>query len=128
MSGTHLTLAEKMARYVEDEVGCWLWTGPVDGKGYGLVYDGERVTRAHRLSYLFHVGDLRRGQQVHHTCGVKRCMNPDHLQAVTTHEHRHAHLGGSFKPFCPKGHQRVIVNGRARCRECDRLAFHARKR
>ena|SRR5215831_17754095 len=124
-TGKHLTIAEKMARYAEDENGCWLWTGPVDGKGYGLVYDGERVTRAHRLSYVFHVDDLPRGVQVHHLCGMKRCINPDHLRAVTDAEHRELHP--RFRPTCPKGHRRVVVNGRGRCRECDRIAFHARK-
>ena len=117
-----------MARYVEDENGCWLWTGPVDGKGYGFTYDGHRTIRAHRLSYLFHVGDLPSSVQVHHICEVRHCINPDHLRAVTVLEHRHLHLGGRrFKPLCPQGHERVVVNGRARCRECDRLAFHARK-
>jgi hypothetical protein len=64
---------------------CWLWTAAVNpGTGYGqfTAYTGVQV-QAHRYSYELASGPLPVGLDVHHTCHVRRCVNPAHLQALT---------------------------------------------
>lgn len=64
---------------------CWLWTASINpGTGYGQfgVRHGVMVG-AHRFAYELVHGPVPDGFDVHHTCLTRRCVNPDHLQAVT---------------------------------------------
>jgi len=63
--------------------GCWLWHGSADGRGYGIF----RGKRAHRVSYVIHVGEIAPGLQLHHLCQVTACVNPAHLEALTPQAH-----------------------------------------
>lgn len=65
---------------IEDN-GCWIWTGTITN-GYGtLAHD-----RAHTLMYRFAKGEIPHGYHIDHLCENKRCVNPDHLEAVTPQE------------------------------------------
>lgn len=76
-----------MERIVIDPNGCWLFTGPTNGKaGYGHVKrQGQRNggVQAHRVTYEHFIGPIPRCLVVDHLCMVRRCVNPDHLEAVT---------------------------------------------
>lgn len=61
------------------ESGCWIWTGAIQGKGYGYTRFEFRAYKAHRLSWLAHRGAIPAGQLVLHRCDVRSCVNPDHL-------------------------------------------------
>lgn len=63
---------------------CWIWQ-LVTRDGYGLVYRGGSA-QAHRLYYQTYVGKVPKGFEVDHLCGIKSCVNPDHLEAVTPSE------------------------------------------
>jgi hypothetical protein len=75
---------------------CWDWVGAYTGvKGGGLVaYPAlsmtvggkRRVLKAHRVSYEAAFGPLPPGETVHHRCGRRRCIRPEHLQAASTRE------------------------------------------
>lgn len=54
---------------------CWLWTGLVDSKGYGVF----NSYRSHRLSLLIYKNIWASSQHVLHSCNNKLCVNPDHL-------------------------------------------------
>jgi hypothetical protein len=82
-----LTEAER-AKIAVDENGCWLWLGYVAPTGYAMVspsvarlWSGSRY--AHRVYYTRFVGPIPEGLEIDHLCRVKRCCNPDHLEAVT---------------------------------------------
>lgn len=62
---------------------CWIWSGTLDGGGYGYISRGGKYFGAHRISFELAGGELRPGMVVDHTCHTPACVNPDHLQAVT---------------------------------------------
>lgn len=67
----------------EPNSGCWLWMGSVTHRGYGAFSYGRQMG-AHVFSYLWHKGEIPEGLVVHHKCAVRSCVNPDHLEAVTS--------------------------------------------
>lgn len=76
----NITPWERFMKYVEPEpnTGCWLWTGGRKADGYAKFWDGTRRTTGHRFA-LNYTGPL----QVNHKCGVRCCVNPDHLYIGT---------------------------------------------
>lgn len=75
-------------------LGCWLWTGPDDDGGYGILatrIEGKRVNiPVHRLLMIMcYGGDFPEGMDGHHcVCENKACCHPLHVLAATPHEHR----------------------------------------
>jgi hypothetical protein len=114
--------------------GCWLWTGPVDRRGYGRTLQ----TQAHRLAYELFIGPLSADLEVDHLCRNKLCVNPDHLEAVThrenvlrgnapsaiyarqTHCRRGHPFDGDNLGFTKSGHRVCLACRRARKRESTR--------
>ena len=68
---------------------CWIWLRARCGN-YGCVWrhrDGRRTpTFAHRLSYEHHIGPIGDGLTIDHLCEIKLCVNPDHLEPVSSGE------------------------------------------
>jgi len=120
----------------EPNSGCWLWTGGGNGKGYGIVH-GRSSRVAHRFSYEMLVGPVPEGLQLDHLCRQRCCVNPAHLEPVTSRENTLRGVGPSAKAArvtaCPFGHpydaENVITSdGDRRCRTCRRAASRLRKR
>ncbi len=133
-------------RYItpEPNSGCWLWFGNVNQKGYGMVSrqpGGIRFTRmAHRFVYELVKGNIPVGLQLDHLCRMPCCVNPEHLEPVTSGENsRRGNTGifGRSKTHCPQGHPYDADNtayyfslksGRRRyCKICSRLRTAARR-
>lgn len=73
------------SRVDKQSEGCWIWTAAHHSGGYGQISDGEKIAYAHRLAYEFTKGKIDEGLVIDHTCRVRDCVNPEHLQ-VTTHK------------------------------------------
>lgn len=75
------------AKVAKRHVGCWLWKGPIDTKGYGYLADeggkgihyAAKKVRAHRVSWELHNGPIPDGLNVLHRCDVRACVRPSHL-------------------------------------------------
>lgn len=146
------TLEEKFLARVRKTNSCWNWTGYIHLKtGYGMFTGGRgrdkkgrlRSGTAHRLSWLLFRGPIPNGLEPDHTCRIRKCVNPAHLELVT---HQVNVLRGTSpsavcaaKTHCDAGHPLSGKNllrdtgkkkGR-RCRTCRnnwyRNRYHNRK-
>lgn len=69
---------------VKDKKGCWLFQGYICYKGYGRFWiQGNTSKLAHRVSFAMYKGRIRKDKVIDHKCGVKHCVNPEHLQAIS---------------------------------------------
>lgn len=108
---------------------CWWWTGAYTPNGYGKFYTGRNENKkrifvgAHRYSYQIFKGSIPEGLVLDHLCRNKRCVNPRHLEPVTTKEN--VARGATPTSFCPKGHAYegynlyILPNGYKQCRDCN---------
>ena len=73
-----------------------------DGPGYGQfeLGGGSRQKRnrtyAHRFAYEQAKGAIPDGLEIDHLCRNRRCVNPDHLEAVTHQENQRR--SGPYRP------------------------------
>ena len=65
---------------------CVLWTSAIIENGYGVIRIAGKYLYAHRMAYGLVHGSIHDGLVIDHTCFVKHCVNPDHLEAVTQGE------------------------------------------
>lgn len=68
-------------------VGCWPWNGRFNDKGYAVMkVPGPRNKRAARVAFELFRGTIPPDLEVDHTCRMRGCVNPWHLDAVTRAE------------------------------------------
>lgn len=116
----------RFMRAVQKQDDHWIWTQATTGSKstYGVFYAaGSKQVYAHRWIYEQKVGSIPPGYEVDHTCRIPLCVNPDHLEAVTSAENeRRTRLdvcrSGRHDLTVP-GNQRWDPQGRRRgCRPC----------
>lgn len=62
---------------------CWIWDGAIRLDGYGELRVDGRKTLSHRYSYTLAHGSIPDGLVIDHKCYNRKCVNPEHLQAVS---------------------------------------------
>lgn len=138
-----MTIVERfMAKVsVRTPGGCWEWTACRGNQGYGFFGVGGKNRLAHRVAYELFVGPIPDGLVLDHLCRVRHCVNPKHLEPVTSAENsRRGDVGDvhqAAKTHCAKGHPYSPDNtyerigGGRDCRTCRRernLAYYYRKK
>ena len=90
--------------------GCWKWTGHLDKAGYGRTKSGKL---AYHEVYAKEVGAVPAGLVLDHTCRIRACTFPVHLEPVTKRENERRKRWGYRvqRKTCPKGHN-LYENGR----------------
>jgi hypothetical protein len=128
---TRAELAEALGGPVAEAAsGCWVWRGRCSANGYGVARAGGY---AHRQAHELTVGPIPEGRVVVHRCGVRSCVKPEHLVALTR-----AELGASRmarQVVCARGHSlnpgspalAFKRDGSRRCRACDTLNARSRR-
>ena len=105
--------------------GCWLWFGSKTEDGYALY--GPHGRRAHRWVYERFRAPIPETMQVDHLCRVRHCVNPWHLEAVTSRENtlRGNTITGlnAQKTQCLQGHPLAgenlyLYKGKRACKTC----------
>lgn len=114
-------------RVIIAENGCIEW---IAGKcnGYGQVMFGGRVDYAHRLSYMYFVGEIPESMELDHLCRNRPCVSIEHLEVVTPRVNNLRCNGAAAinyrKTHCNNGHEYIDYNliidsqGARQCRKC----------
>lgn len=115
---------------------CWVWTGAPDSTGYGRVKCNDKHDLVHRVAYMLEVGPIPPGRQLDHLCRNLLCVNPRHLEPVSSRENTLRGFGvtaaNARKTHCKRGHEFTPENTIARplgrnCRACRRIRAAERR-
>lgn len=141
---TDLTAALLVLTATPTGDGCWHATTGANHNGYRRVYlPGNRQAYAHRVAWEWAHGPIPEGRVIDHlchnadeicpggdTCPHRRCIRPDHLEAITLSESgrrgRSITVANAAKTECIAGHPFDPANtlwlrgGGRMCRACHR--------
>lgn len=137
MSRGYASVVERFrAKYDVTPAGCWEWNRGQDRGGYGqFMLTGGRIVKAHQFAYELHKGPVPIGMELDHLCRNRRCVNPEHLEAVTHQVNilrSPIALAGvnARKTQCIRGHEFTPENtkyayGKRYCRKCGYIRSKA---
>lgn len=104
---------------------CWTWTAAKDRDGYGVFRLPTGNAMAHRFAYELCVGPIPSGLQIDHLCRNRGCVNPEHLEPVSSRSNTMRSpvalaAINAAKSTCTRGHELDYVrpNGNRACRTC----------
>lgn len=118
-----------------DENGCWNWQAVRDRKGYAQISVRGRTSIGHRVAFEQFRDPLTEGLELDHLCRNTSCVNPWHLEEVTTAENHRRRAEAITR--CRNGHPYdeantyIRPNGERDCRACIRarvIAYRQRNR
>lgn len=129
-------LRDRLLEKVVEQEGCWIFGGATANSGYGRIGVQGRTLQAHRASYEVFIGKIPDGLHIDHLCNRRRCINPEHLEAVSQRENnrRAGALRVSNVTHCKRGHEFTSENtfihagGGRQCRTCHNWRGKAARR
>lgn len=131
-SFTSKTVSSFCSKILKLENGCWQWMAATRN-GYGKFGTLGVSESAHRFSYRLFKGEIPANLVIDHLCRNQLCVNPKHLEAVTTRENIRRGDGlaaqNIVKSQCPEGHiyDRFIA-GTRRCSTCTNYKRQIRRK
>jgi hypothetical protein len=112
-----------------DDSGCLLWIASRDSKGYGTI----GPWKAHRVAWVAANGtDVPDGLTIDHLCRTRHCVNPDHLEPVSSRVNtlrgKTLAAAQAQQTHCKNGHllegnnllPADLLRGKRQCRECNK--------
>lgn len=131
---------ERAWAHVEPEPnsGCWLWVGARGPKGYGNLWVLGKLVGAYRFFYEQFKGPVPEGLELDHLCRTPPCVNPAHLEPVTSRTNTLRGKSPSAihatQTHCLRGHAfdaantRLTRRGTRDCRACFNYRQNIRRR
>ena len=120
---------ERILSRVSDWKECWVYNG-AKRKGYGLIRVNGTQQTVHCVLYEIMSAPIPTGYVLDHLCKNKGCVNPAHLQPVTSRENTMRGNGPTAlrakQTHCKNGHElsgdNLIARKDARrvCKTCNR--------
>ena len=122
---TECSLECRLLNRIKIVNGCWEWKDFIcPMTGYGKITYERKCMTAHRLSYIYHKGDIPPEMFVCHVCDNPKCINPDHPFIGTAKDNsrdmvkkgRHvSHLGENNQ--CSRLTENQVIEIRRLCSE-----------
>lgn len=124
---------------------CCEWKGAKNVAGYGTIRMNGKTYLAHRLAVALSGRNIPKSLVCDHLCRNRACVNPDHIELVSTKENVLRGIGptaqAAKQTACLKGHEYTPENTRyqqekrggkggitRQCRKCAAIAAYARDR
>ncbi len=125
-----------LKRIKKTKSGCWEYQGYIKTIGYGEIFQDGLKLAAHRYFYEALIGKIPKGLVIDHLCQNRKCVNPKHLEPVTSVENikRGWAIRRPDMTKCKHGHPLsgknlyLIVGKQYTWRACKRCKYIANKK
>lgn len=128
---------ERFANKFTASGGCWEWFAASNQDGYGCFRFKGKTYSAHSFIYQVLKGILAENLVVDHSCNNPKCVNPEHLKAMTQRENILKSTGiaaiRARQTVCKYGHEfstpKWLKNSTSRryCNTCHKLRERKRR-